>query len=141
VQELNRLQPAMSPQSYKTYAVAAPRATHWRDATCAEADCPMYANGWRTVVDAGSEADVYIRADRSRRHVAEVLPDGQVAFTFEAGQACFAQHRVKREIPELFVVRDGDWRWSRNAVRRTPEDWVDDFRTHQDRLADRLKQG
>jgi hypothetical protein len=138
---LNRFEPAMTPGSYKTYAVAAPRPTHWRDASCAEVDCEMYLHGWRTVVNAGSEADVYIRADHSRRHAVEALPDGRVAFTFEPGQQCFKAHQVKREIPELFVVRDGDWRWGANAQRRSPDDWVDDFRTHQDRLADRLKQG
>lgn len=144
---VTRLEPAMPAHAYKTYAVTAPPATHWRPATCQEVDCQAYAHGWRTVLDTatehGAKSANYIRLQSGRSFTISQA-GSVVTFTFPAGQACFAQHRVPLERPALFLVGQGDHRLfhPRAAYRhRRPEDWVDDFGTHQDRLADRLNRG
>ena len=72
-------------------------------------------------------------------------PLGLTEFTFEAGQTCFVEHRVPLEREPLYVVRDGDWRGNPRGtaprIHTRPDDWVDDFAEHQQRLADRFEQG
>ena len=115
----------MLPQ--RMYRISTPVATHYRPATCAEADCQAYARGWRTIVPSARPQAAYIRADRSRRHVEEAQEGGLVAFTFEPGQKCFAasEHRIGLDRPEFFHVGD--------AMMRAP-DWVEDFSEHLDRI-------
>ena len=127
----------------KTYAVAAPLATHWRAATCVEVDCPNHLHGWVTRVDERTELGVsqaiYVRSQAGRRYREERDEGGLTVFTFEAGQTCFGQHRTPIGRPELFIVRDGDHRGNPTGNRRVhqrPEDWVEDFALHQSRLAD-----
>lgn len=128
----------VGPEHYQTWQIAAPRSTHWRSATCAEVDCPNYRNGWKTIVPAGSDLEDLAR--RSGRAFAE-KPDGNlIEFTFHAGQPCFraADHRMRVERPELFVVRGGDARGNPRGIRPKvydkPYQWVDDMHTHLDRL-------
>jgi hypothetical protein len=141
-----RLPPQMPATSYKTYQILQPVETHWRDATCAEAECEAYLRGWQTAVDESTELGQkqarYIRKVAGRGFT-EARVGPATTFTFEPGQRCFrAPHRVPLGRPEIFVVRDGDWRWGANARRHAnATDWVDDFGEHQQRLADRLAQG
>jgi len=133
----------------RTYQILRPTATHWRAATCAEVDCPNYLNGWRTVVgeasDLGRRQAEYIR-ERSGRRFAETreVPDA-VTFTFEAGQPCFAGHRLPVGRPELYVVRDGDWRGNpsgtRPRVHTRAEDWVEDMSETLDAVRARVERG
>jgi hypothetical protein len=134
--------PNLRPDAYKTFSVAAPRETHWRRATCEESDCEAYQNGWATTVDpeANPAAVHYIRHDCGRRFTEERLEDGRIRWTFEPGQSCFGEHRAQTR-PDLFLVRDGDWRWGANRCQLAVDDWVDTFRNHQDRLATRLQRG
>jgi hypothetical protein len=132
----------------KTYEIKAPVTTHFRIGTCAEAQCRAHVNGWRTAVDESTDLGRgqahYIRHSSGRKYVESRTEDGLTAFEFEAGQTCFRQHQVRIERPELFVVREGDWRGNpRGFVRRhnNADDWVDDFANHQATLADRLKEG
>ena len=93
----------------------------------------------------------YIRKNSGRRFVeSRVLSDEGVpltAFRFEAGQRCFRadEHRARLERPEIYLVRDGDWRGNPRGTepRRhaSAADWVDDFANHQETLANRLKEG
>jgi hypothetical protein len=34
------------PMMYQSYQVLAPHETHWRPATCVEAECAAYTYGW-----------------------------------------------------------------------------------------------
>jgi hypothetical protein len=47
--------------------------------------------------------------------------------------------------PELFIVRGGDYRGNPlgtpTRVHARPEDWVEDFSTHTQAIADRLEKG
>lgn len=144
---VNRITPKLPVHAMKTYTVAAPRATHWRAASCEEAGCRAHANGWVTVVDEatvqGQRQAHYIRRQSGRKFVEERTVAGTTRFTFEAGQTCFRPHEVPLERDPLFVVRGGDWRGATGENRRhvRAADWVDDFATHQDRLAARLAQG
>jgi hypothetical protein len=146
-----RIEPKLPAGAMKTYAIIAPRSTHFRPATCAEVDCPHYLNGWRTTVDMSTELGqrqaYHIAHDAGRSYQVEKVSATLVAFTFPAGQRCFrsADHQVRVGKPEIYVVREGDWRGNpRRAeprVHKRPADWVDDFANHQDRLATRHAQG
>lgn len=147
---VNRFGPALPVTAVKTYQVLIPKETHFRPATCAEMNCPNYEHGWRTLIDESADLGQgqahYIRKQSGRKFVEERQPDGLTAFTFEAGQRCFTQHRTRIEDrPEIYLVRDGDWRGNPRGTtpRRhaNPGDWVDDFANHQSALADRLARG
>lgn len=142
-----RIAPALPVTAMKTFAVSSPIPTHTRAATCAEVDCGAWRNGWKTVIDTntplGAQQANYIRL-HSGRSFKVVERAGLVEFTFVAGQTCFAEHRVGLDRPEIYVVRDGDWRGNPTGTKRThanADDWVDEFANHQDRLATRLEQG
>lgn len=146
--EPNRIEPQLPVEAMTTYSVAAPIPTHFRPASCAEAECPNMQLGWRTVVDLGTALGVhqasYIEHESGRRFTKETGPHHMVTYTFEPGQKCFAQHQVSLEREPLYIVRGGDWRGNpRGEVRHhaNGEDFVDDFANHQRTLADRLEQG
>lgn len=148
---LNRITPALPADAMTTYRIARPKGTHWRPARCAEVDCAPYLHGWRTVIDESTEQGQaqahYIRNVAGRGFTEARDEAGLTVFTFAAGQACFAahQHRAPLDREPLYVVRGGDWRGNPRGtqprVHTRPEDWVDDFATHQITLADRLAQG
>lgn len=133
-----RLDPQGPVGAYKTYAISAPVATHSRPATCEEAGCLNYHNGWITKVPVGSDLEDAIKASgRKWSYVAKVGPNHE--YTFPAGTECFrsSTHRVPLDRPQLFVVRDGDWRGNdtgRSFRHSRPEHWVEDFAEHQDRI-------
>lgn len=149
MQNLSRIPPVGPAAAYKTYQVLAPKATHFRPATCTEVECPNQALGWRTVIDEntdlGQKQGYYIRKESGRRFVEERMPDGLTSFTFEAGQTCFTDHQVSLERPELFLVRGGDHRGDPTGARpyqhTGPDQWLDDFATHQDGIAEELARG
>lgn len=148
---MNRPDPLMAPHQYKTYAIVAPRSTHFRPATCAETDCPHYLQGWQSAIDESSDLGqgqaYYIRKQSGRRFTEARHADGLTVFTFEAGQECFnsSKHVARLDRPELFLVRDGDHRGNprgtpvRQHVR--PADWVEDFAEHQQAIADEHQKG
>ncbi len=143
---MNRVPPILPVTAVKTYSVSSPIQTHRRSATCAEVDCSAWRDGWATRVDPRTELGAgqayYVRHDRSRRHREEACEDGTVRFVFEPGQRCFRQHSKSLERPELYVVRDGDWRGNptgRRRVHRTPGEWVEDFAGHLDEI-ERLRE-
>lgn len=141
----------LPPEALKTYAINAPLSTHFRPATCAEAGCPAYLHGWRTIVDTRSDLGqgqaYYIRKELGHRFTEIRMPTGLTEFTFEPGQRCFKSdsHRIRLERPEIYVVRDGDARGNprRTAARihGSAADWQEDFATHQETLANRMKEG
>lgn len=145
-----RPDPALPASAMKTYGIVAPKSTHFRPATCEEVDCSAYLNGWKTVIDESTELGQsqahYIRTESGRRfHRDPVNSDGPVTYLFEAGQRCFAQHELRLDRPEVYVVRDGDWRGNPRGtnplIHKDPQAWIDDFGEHQERLADQLERG
>ncbi|KUN03143.1 hypothetical protein AQI95_24610 [Streptomyces yokosukanensis] len=148
---MNRAEPTMPAEAYKTYAIVAPKSTHWVDATCAEVECAHHLYGWQSVIDESTELGQrqahYIRKQAGRRFTEERREGGLTAFVFEAGQVCFnaAKHQRRLDRPELYIVRDGDHRGNpRGTAPRQhvkAADWVDDFAEHQQALADEHQKG
>lgn len=143
-----RVDPALPAHLVKTYAIASPVETHFRPATCAEMECEAYRNGWRTAIDLngtlGQQQAKFIRERSGRHFTMEFKPGGGLLFTFPAGQRCFADHKIPLGRPELYVVREGDWRGNPRRTEPlvlTADQWVDDFGEHQDRLKTALDQG
>lgn len=145
--------PLLPSGAKKTYSIVAPRATHYRKASCAEVECEGQEHGWVMLIDERTELGRrqahYIRSVSGRRFT-EQTETGLTSFTFEAGQTCFTEHEVPLGKPELFVVRDGDLRESLAQVRQRrgnirlhqrPEDWADDLATHQQTIADAIQEG
>ncbi|MEA5366103.1 hypothetical protein VA596_41705 [Amycolatopsis sp., V23-08] len=146
-------EPLLPPDAKKTYSIKAPRETHWRTASCAEVECEGREHGWVMLIDETTELGQrqahYIRKVSGRRFRAET-ENGLTSFTFEPGQTCFTEHEVPLGKPELYVVRDGDLRETLQQVGQRkgnvrvhtrPEDWADDFATHQQKIADAIQEG
>lgn len=133
----------------KTYEVAAPLKTHYRPATCAEVECGSHTRGWQSFIDEstalGQKQAYYIRKQSGRRFTEERLETGITSFTFVPGQTCFGAHQVALDKPRIFLVRDGDYRGNprgtRPRVHANGLDWVDDFATHQQAIADAVERG
>lgn len=129
--------------AYKTYEILAPLPTHFRAATCQEIECAGYVNGWRTTVLPGTPEHAQVLALKGRYSFTGPVrnEDGTDTFTFPAGQQCFrrSQHRVPLEREPLYVVRDE--RAAAPVRRHRAVNWVDDFATHQQMIADRIKEG
>lgn len=144
---MNRIQPAMPAGAYKTYQIAAPLSTHFRPATCAEVNCPDYLNGWRVRWEPLTPELRHAATTSGRRYRLEVVSASESWLLFEAGQPCFraAEHRIRLERPELFIVRGGDHRGDPTGIparRHTrPEHWVEDFAEHQQGLARTQQKG
>ena len=138
---LTRIAPQGPAHIYKTFEIQAPEPTHHRDATCAEVDCGNRREGWVTYIDESAELGQrqahYIRKLSGRRFAEEGSPDGRRKFIFPPGQTCFGHHRTRLDREEFYVVRGGDWRGNPRRelmIHDTPENWADDFATHQDKL-------
>jgi hypothetical protein len=131
----------------QTYSVHAPAETHFVDATCEDVGCDAHAYGWKTIVDTATDRGAgqafYIRNDRTRSHTEERREDGMTVFLFKPGQRCFTKHRRRTARPEIFVVRDGDWRGNptgRVQRMRTGE-WLDRFGNHMENLRKTIERG
>lgn len=137
-----RLDPQGGIEEYKTYSIKAPRSTHFAPATCEQVNCDQWRLGWRVVCDEtvpdGSEAAQWIRHVSQRHYLESKDEAGLTVFTFQPGQPCFHPHQRRLDKPELYLVRDGDFRGNPTRKQRMHargEDWIDDFQNHQDRLA------
>lgn len=149
-----RITPSLPPDAMKTYSIRSPLATHTRAVTCAEVECDAYRHGWATIINldatlsnglTGIDQADYIRT-AGRAFTETRVGDTLVSFTFPPGQRGFGhQHRVRLERPELFIVRPGDWRTTPRPDEiyhhTRPGDWVDDFATHQQAIADEIAKG
>lgn len=145
--QINRPMPLLPPEKRKTFSILMPTETHWRKATCKEVDCPRYLSGWKAQVEVMTPQQIHsIKQGGWRYRVLQVKP-GETWWLFEAGQSCFqaADHRIQLGKPELFVVRDGDWRGNPRRTptvrHKRPEFWVEQFSEHQDKLAKAREQG
>src|SRR5258708_31547905 len=109
-----RVPPALPAAAMKTYQIAAPLATHWRPASCEEADCLAYLHGWQTSCDETTElgqrqAD-YIRHDKTRKHAERRAGAGLTVFEVGPGEKCFRPPRGPNTPPERFPGAGGDLR-------------------------------
>lgn len=144
---LFRPEPKMGPDAYKTYSVVSPLSTHFRPATCAEIGCPHYLSGWRVRVEGLTPQDIHAAKTSGRKWVEQRVADGETWLVFEAGQPCFraSEHRTRMDRPPLYVVRDGDHRGNprgtKTRVHHSPDNWLEDFATHQQKIADEIKKG
>jgi hypothetical protein len=139
-----RIQPAMPVGAYQTYSISAPTDATVR-AACEQVDCAQWRNGWRTLIDEGTDLGrqqaVYIRTGARRTFRERPGPGGLTEFIFDSGQRCFADHRTR---PETYRVRAGDWRGNPSGQQRThtrPIDWVEDFQENQGRVSDQIERG
>jgi capsid protein len=143
--QLNRIEPALPAQAFRTFQISAPVASHFRPASCAEVDCPNWLNGWRVQVEKLTPELLHAAKTSGRRHREEPLAPGVTWLVFEAGQPCFraGQHRTPIGRPELYLVRDGDWRQSYGQARQhtRPEHWVEEMSENQQRLIDAKQRG
>lgn len=144
---LFRPEPLMPSHAYKTYAVVAPIGTHFRQGTCAEANCEHYLNGWKVRVENLTPDLLHAAKTSGRKYTEQRVAEGETWLVFEAGQPCFreSQHRVRIDRPPLYVVRDGDHRGNplktKARVHHNPANWVEDFAEHQQRIADEIAKG
>ena len=146
---VNRVEPLMPPQAYKTYGMSMPLRTHWRPATCEETDCEAYRFGWVSTFDLGTELGQkqyhYCTHDRERRYHVQRVSLTLVKVVYGPGNRCFrsGEHRVPLERLPVFTVAPGDWRarTGQPRVHKRPEDWTEDFSVHQDRLATAVQRG
>lgn len=140
---LNRIDPQLPVGQMKTYQAIA-TSDQTVVAACESVSCPAWRHGWDTVVDETTELGrrqaAYIRAESGRTFQELRAEGGGTVFRFETGQRCFADHQTR---PARYLVRGGDHRGNTGLIREhdDSEDWVEDFAEHQDRLADRLRQG
>jgi hypothetical protein len=145
--QLSRIPPLMGAEAYKTYEMRSPLSTHWRPATCAEANCKYYATGFQVRVEGLAPQVLHAVQNSGRQYAVQKVAEGETYLTFEPGQPCLQQslHRVRADRPPLFIVRDGDWRGNPRGTKarlhQRPEDWVEDFATHQQAIADEIKKG
>lgn len=136
---VNRIKPNLEPQEYRTFSARAPLATHWRKATCAEAECASYLNGWVTRIDLGTQLGQrqyhFITHDKERSYNEQQIDERFVEFTFPPGNRCFGkQHTISLERPNLYVVQDGDWRRYVSPEKRhtRAEFWIEEMQEHLD---------
>lgn len=146
---LNRPEGLLPASAMQTFQVVAPKGTHTRPATCEEVECPQYARGWRMKIDLGTELGQrqarYIKHDSGRSYTVVDQRDGLVTLEFAPGQPCFAEHRKRLSIPEIYRVKGGDHRGNPlktvTRVHKKPEFWVEEFAENQDRLKTRIERG
>lgn len=139
-----RFDPAMPVDAYQTYSITQPRDTTVR-AACEQVGCEAWRQGWQSLIDErtdlGKQQATYIRTQSGRTFRERRTGSGLTVFEFDSGQRCFAEHKTR---PQLFAVRDGDWRGNptgRSRQHTRPQDWVEDFGEHQQRIADQQQKG
>lgn len=140
---LTRVEPVIPVEHMTTYQVVSPQ----RDAFCHEVDCEYFQRGWTSTFDEGTELGRnqanYVRSRSGRRFRESRTEAGLTVFDFYPGQECFATHKLPAA-DERFIRRGGDWRGNPRQERRVfqrPDDWIDDFATHQDRLLVAIERG
>lgn len=143
--QMNRVDRLILPaDAYQTYSITSPQDRTVK-AACQQVGCEAWRQGWESAIDEstnlGSMQAAYIRQSSGRTFREMKRADGATVFRFESGQRCFTEHKTR---PEIYAVRDGDWRGNPTGRTRThtrPQDWVEDFGEHQLKLVDQQKEG
>ncbi len=145
--QINRPTPLLPASARRTFSILMPTETHWRKATCREIDCPRFLKGWKAQVEVMTPQQIHLIKAAKYRYRELRVALGETWWLFEAGQTCFQAdlHRIQLGKPELFVVRDGDWRGNPRRTptirHKRPEFWVEQFSEHQAKLAKAREQG
>lgn len=141
------VQPKMKPTAYRSFEVHSPIETHFRKVSCKEMECQHHLAGWSSTMDVTTEQGrVWARACRASGRRYTMIRDGaHVTFHFPPGQSCLkAPHQVPLGRPELYVVRDGDWRGNptgrRDRVAR-PLEFVERMAENLDALTSAAQRG
>jgi len=142
-----RIMPAMPAQMYTSYQIVAPISTHFRPATCEEVGCSHYRDGWQIRVEGLSPQMLHTATQSGRRFRRVPVAEGETWLLFEAGQPCFkaSTHKTRLDRQEFYYRRPGDWRGNptgeRPYLHQRPENWVEDFAEHQDKIITAINQG
>ena len=143
-QKVNRIAPLGPANAYQTYSISVGRDVEVV-AACKDVGCEYWRDGWDTHIDEstdlGKAQASYIRRQSGRTFTELRTAAGITIFRFASGQRCFREHRTR---PDLFVVRDGDWRGNptkRGRVHANGRDWAEDFAEHEIALADLRQKG
>lgn len=145
MQPLNRMErDLLPPAAYQTFSISTPH-DQMVQAACQQVGCESWRNGWETLIneatELGQQQAAYIRARAGRTFREQRTGGGLTVFRFDSGQRCFANHQTR---PELYAVRDGDYRGNPTGKARQHQraaDWVEDFGEHQLRLIDQQQKG
>lgn len=144
VQPFRANNPQVPVRAYQTYSIVSPT-DRTVVAACEQVGCAAWRNGWESTIDEttdlGKRQAAYIRRESKRTFREQRTAAGLTVFRFEPGQRCFAEHRTR---PEIYAVRDGDYRGNptgRARRHQRPQDWVEDFGEHQQRIADQREKG
>lgn len=135
-------------EAYQTFEIVKPKDTHTVEASCEEVECQAYANGWKLMVDLGTDLGqkqaYYIKYHSGRSYTYDQR-DGLVTFVFRSGQKCFQEHRRDLERDPVFRVKGG--KDGRNPlklptrVHKKAEYWVEEFALNQQTIADAVEKG
>lgn len=139
-----RLQPQGPPQAYQTFSVRS-RPDKAVRTVCEQVACQAWRQGWESSIDErtdlGKAQAAYIRTESGRTFREMRTEAGLTVFRFESGQRCFADHKTR---PELYLVRDGDFRGNPTGQRRQhvrAADWVDDMQEQLGRFNEDRRRG
>lgn len=91
-----------------SFAASAPKETHWRKATCEEAECWRFLQGFRVPLEPANDKPIrggtsmkstveWMRAEKSMGRLAFTetrIGDGIVDFVFPPGHQCFEGHAL-----------------------------------------------
>ena len=130
------------PQQYETFALLRNRNKHFREATCEEARCEAFLNGFVLSIDTstpmGQKRWHYVTHDKSRSYTYQRVGPTLYKFVYGPGNDGFAhKHLLPTSMPPKAVVMPGDWRMQTGEARvhTRLEDWVDQNMEHKDRIA------
>lgn len=144
---VQRIEPSMPVQGMQSFEIASPVETHHKVISCKEAGCQRYRDGWRTVLDVstleGARQARWIINYSGRKYKLEEVGN-VLTFTFPAFQRCFGKHTKPLERPELYIVRDGDWRGNptgKTMQHTRPEHWVEHSAETLDKLRTAQQKG
>ena len=146
---MNRITPNMPAGAYMSYRIISPSRTHFGPATCEDVDCQAYIEGWRSIFDESTELGArqayYVRHESGRGFRETRDETGLTVFSFSPGQRCFRKHVYRNELPPIYRVQGGDFRGNPRGIvpvnHVRPEDWIEDFAEHQDKITTILERG
>ena len=153
---VTRIAPELGPQYYKTYQMDMPLDSHWRWVSCEMYECDPFMKGFVLKCDISTELGkrqaYFALHDTTRSCTMERVSPIMVHFHYKPGNKCFhnipgdeLRHKLPIGRPPFYLVSGGDWRGNPRGTttmtHRRPEDWIDDFANHQDKLATVFQRG
>jgi hypothetical protein len=139
-----RLSPQGPREAYQTFSVRS-RPDRMIKTVCEKVGCQAWRSGWDSIIDErtslGQAQAAYIRTQSGRTFREQRRSDGMTVFRFEPYQRCFAEHQTR---PELYLVRDGDYRGNptgRTRQHQSAADWVEDMQEQFGRFDEDRRRG